>query len=83
MMSSRTLRERFAGSVVIALLAMAALGLAPALAHRAAAAPVLCGLYSAADTILDVDTWLAPTGKRTAIAALFVTVEDVFDVPPS
>jgi S-layer family protein/glycosyl hydrolase family 26 len=62
---------------------MALMGLAPVLAHRADAGPVLLGLYSGVErdpaninSMLDVDAWLVPTGKRTAIAGLFMSVED-------
>src|SRR5437763_717079 len=48
------------------------------------AEPVMLGLYppgaalttQGIDAIADVDTWLAPTGKRVSIAGTFVTVED-------
>jgi hypothetical protein len=66
---------------------MALIGFAPALALRADAGPVLLGLYSRMErdlsninSMLDVDAWLAPTGKRTAIVGLFLDVETP---PPS
>ncbi len=48
------------------------------------AEPILLGLYppgplaspAVIETIAEVDTWLAPTGKRVTIAGTFVTVED-------
>ncbi len=58
---------------------------------RVGAEPILLGLYppgplaspAVVDTIVDVDTWLAPTGKRVTIAGTFVTVEDNPSYVPS
>jgi hypothetical protein len=43
------------------------------------------GLYTnSANPIPEVDAWLAPTGRRTVIAGLFVKMDDVVsNVPPS
>jgi hypothetical protein len=91
MLPSRALRERFhASSVVAALLVLATVGLPPVLAHRAEAGPVLLGLYSQVErnprnikVLRDVDAWLAPTGKRIAMAGLYISMDDVVQsVPP-
>lgn len=76
MMNLRALRRVCARAIIIVLLTVTA----PVLVPRANAGPVLLGLYSTVNIIDDVDAWLAPTGKSTAVAGIWVTAEDPFDV---
>ncbi len=82
-MTLRALLGSVTGQALHALFVMLSLG-SIAGVPVVSAEPVMLGLYppgaalttQGIDAIADVDTWIAPTGKRVSIAGTFVTVED-------
>lgn len=73
-----------AGSVLVALLVMAVVGLAPIPAHRAEAGKVLLGLYAEnVNALLDIDVRLAPTGKRTNMVGTYLSLDSPIQSVPS